>query len=322
MKRRNFAISCGVLTLLTTKNWAADFLFRQPLKIVVPAAPGGFTDIAARLVGEKLALRTGNPVVIDNKAGASGMIGSEAVARSAPDGGTIVMGNIQTHAANSGLFKNMTFDVMKDFSPITRVAMGYNILVVPQSSPVKSLAGLIDLAKKQPKTISFGTGGSGSSAHLASEMFSQRAGVELLHIPYRSNAPAAQALVAGQISMMFDTIPGAIAQIRAGNLRALAVTSPQRLATLPEIPTIAETLAGFEVAVWGGLYAPTGTPERIIQAIDKEVQDLLKEPALIQRFDQLGFNILPLGPKEFSDFTKSEIAKWGQVIRLGKITAT
>ena len=320
MQRRSFLLTLAALAAAHREAVAADPLFTQPLKIVVPASPGGFTDIASRLIGEKLALRIGQPVPIENKPGASGMIGAEAVARAAPDGSSIVMGNIQSHGANVGLFKKMPYDAIRDFAPVTRVAMGYNMLVVHPSSPVRTLPDLIDYAKKQTKPLSYGSGGSGSSSHLASEMLRQRAGIELLHVPYRATAPAVQALLAGQLAMLFDTVPSAISQVRAGALRAIAVTAPTRLPSLPELPTVAETLPGFEVAVWGGIYAPAGTPEKWIEALDREIQAVLKDPSVAQRFEQLGFAPLALGPKDFAAFTRAEIAKWSEVIRIGKIT--
>lgn len=319
MQRRTFVLTLGMLTATGGGAWAAEPLFRQPIRLIVPATPGGFTDIAARLLGDQLGSRLGQVVVIDNRAGASGIIGSEAVAKSAPDGTTLLMGTIQSHGMSPGLFKKLPYDVVKDFAPVTRVAMGYNNLVVPASSPVHSLKDLIDLAKKSPGAVTYGSAGSGASSHLLAEMLRQAAGIELLHVPYKGTAPALQALIAGQISMMFDPIPSSLPHVKAGTLRALAVTSPRRLSNLPDIPAVAETLTGFEMAVWVGIYAPAGTPARVVEVLNREIQAALKEPAVVQRFEQLGFVPSTLGPAEFAEFTRSEIKKWLQVVTAAKI---
>jgi len=323
MHRRSFLMTAAALAALHRAGpaAAAEASFNGPLRIVVPAAAGGFTDISSRMVADGLARRIDQPVLVDDKPGASGMIGSEIVAHGPPDGSMVVMGNIQTHAANVGMFKErLRYDVLRDFAPVTRVAMGYNVLVVLPSSPVHRIDDLMALSKQQ--TLTYGSGGSGSSAHLATEMLRQRAGIEnMLHVPFRANAPALQALLSGQISMLFDTTPSATAQVRAGTLRAIAVTSSARLPSLPGVPTVAESLPGFEVAVWGGLYAPAGTPPKWVDALDAQVQALLKDPAMVQRFDQLGFAADTLGPADFAAFTKAEIAKWSEVIKVAKITA-
>ncbi len=321
MQRRQFLLTSGAVAALQGKALAADPNFRLPVRLIVPASPGGFTDIAARLLAERLSSRIGQPVVVDNRAGASGIIGAEAVARSAPDGATLLMGSIQSQATNVGMYKSLPYDVMKDFAPVTRVAMGYTVLVVPAASPIRSLSGLIEAARKQPGAITYGSGGAGASSHLCAEMMRQAAGIDILHVPYKGTAPAVQALIAGQISMLFDTMPSALPHVKAGTLRALAVTSAKRLDALPDVPAVAETLPGFEMAVWGGIYAPAGTPPAFVEALNREIQAILKDPAVVQRFDQLGFMPLGLGPREFGAFTQAEITKWTQVARAGKITA-
>ena len=321
MQRRTFVLTLGALAAMSGAAWAAEPLFKQPVRLIVPASPGGFTDIAARLVAERLSVRIGQRVVVDNRPGASGIIGAEAVARSAPDGATLLMGSIQSQATNVGLFKKLPYDVMKDFAPVTRVAMGYTVLVVPATSPFRTLQGLIDGAKKQPGVLTYGSGGAGASSHLCAEMLRQASGIDILHVPYKGTAPAVQALIGGEISMLFDTTPSALPHVKAGTLRALAVTSPKRLESLPDVPAVAETLPGFEMAVWGGIYAPAGTPARLIEALHQEIEAALKEPAIVQRFEVLGFQPLVLGPREFAAFTQAEITKWERVTRVGKITA-
>lgn len=320
MNRRHFITATGAALMVGGRASAAESLVRQPVRIIVPASPGGFTDIAARVLAEKLGTNIGQSVVVDNRPGASGMIGAEAAARSTPDGTTLVMGSIQSHGVNPGLFKSMSYDVMKDFAPVTRVAMGYTVLVVPSSSPIRTLQGLVEQAKKQPGVLTYGSGGAGASSHLCAEMLKQSADINVLHVPFKGTAPALQGLIGGQVSMLFDTIPSALPHVKSGALRALAVTSATRLASLPDVPAVAELLPGFEMAVWVGIYAPAGTPARIVDGFDREIQSILKESALVQRFEQLGFAVQPIGPREFGAFTRAEIAKWGEVIRKGRIT--
>lgn len=323
MHRRKFTASMAALGALSLPRVAlcADPLFKQPIRLIVPASPGGFTDVAARLIGDRLSIRIGQPVVVDNRAGASGIIGAEAGARSAPDGATLVMGSIQSHATNVPLFKKLPYDVMKDFTPVSRVAMGYTVLVVPASSPFRSLPDLIEGARKQPGSLTYGSGGAGASSHLCAEMLKQAAGIDVLHIPFKGTAPAVQALIGAQLSMLFDTVPSSLPHVKAGTLRALAVTSTRRLDALPDVPPVAEVVPGFEMGVWTGIYAPAGTPAALVDALGQHIQAVLREPAVLQRFDQLGFQAAPQNSRDFGAFTLAEIAKWTQVVRTGNITA-
>lgn len=319
MKSGSILLALAAIAVGTSCAFAATPALKQPVKLIVPASPGGFTDIGARLLAERLPARLGQVVVVDNRPGASGIIGAESVARSPADGTTLLVGTIQSHAMNVPLFK-LPYDPLKDFVPVTRLAMGYTVLVVPAASAATSFQSLLDIAKKQPGATTYGSGGAGSSSHLGAELLRQAAGVDILHVPFKGTAPAVQALVAGQIAMLFDTVPSALPQIKSGKLRALAVTSTKPLAALPGVPPVADTLPGFEVAVWVGIYAPAGTPAATVELLDREIQAVLREPAVAERFDQLGFQAQPIGPREFEAFTRTEIAKWTRVVKVANIS--
>jgi len=320
MQRRNFVVAAGALAAASSGIRAADPIFKQPVRLIVPASPGGFTDISARLVAERLTVRIGQPVVVDNRPGASGIIGAEAVARSAPDGATLLMGSLQSQAANVSLFKKLPYDAMKDFAPITRVAMGYNVLVVPAASPARTLQELIAQAKQKPGSLTYGSGGIGASSHLCAEMLRQAAGVDILHVPYKGTAPAVQAVIGKEISMLFDTVPSSLPFVKAGSLRALGVSSTKSLDAMPDVPAIADVLPGFEMSVWAGIYAPAGTSDAIVQAFNREIMAVLVQPEVVQRFEQLGFLAQTAGPEEFAAFNRAEITKLGNVIKAGRIT--
>lgn len=290
----------------------------RPIRLVVAFAPGGFTDIAARVLAERLSTDLGQPVTVDNRAGAGGIIGTEAAARSAPDGHTLLMGTISTHAMNLGLYASLPYDPVRDFAPVARVATAPNLLVAHPAAGVSDVAGLIARARAAPGGLTYGSGGNGTSSHLAGELFKAMAGVDLLHVPFRSTAPAATALLAGQVQVMFDTLPSALPQVREGRLRALGVTAPQRLPALPEVPAVAETVPGFEMGVWVGLFAPAGTPAPVVARLDAATRAALEAPELRARFADLGLEPFPAGPDELRAFLAQEITRWlGVVQRAG-----
>ncbi|MBX6742959.1 MAG: tripartite tricarboxylate transporter substrate binding protein [Acetobacteraceae bacterium] len=294
----------------------------RPIRLVVAFAPGGATDVTARVLAERLQDQLGQPVVVENRAGAAGIIGTEAAARSAPDGSTLLMGTISTHAMNVPLYgKRLGYDPVKDFAPVSRVATGPNLLVVHPSLPERSVEELVRLAKARPGQLAYGSGGNGTSSHLAGELFKSLAGVDLLHVPFRSTAPAATALAAGQVQVMFDTIISALPMAREGQVRALAVTAPQRLPSLPDLPAVAETLPGFEMGIWIGLFAPAGTPPPVIERIDAATRAALATPALKARLEGIGAQPFPAGPAEFAAFLQAEIARWSRVVQAAGITA-
>jgi tripartite-type tricarboxylate transporter receptor subunit TctC len=291
----------------------------RPLRMIVAFAPGGFTDIAARLLSERLAASLGQPVAVDNRAGAAGIIGTETAARSAPDGYTLLMGTISTHAMNLGLYRSLSYDPVADFAPVSGVATSPNLLVAHPSKDIRDVAGLIARARAEPGVLTYASGGNGTSSHLAGELFKSLAGVDLLHVPFRSTAPAASAVVASQVDLMFDTLPSSLPHARDGRLVALGVTSAGRLASLPEIPAVAETVPGFEMGVWTALFVPAATPRPVIERLDAATREAL--PPLGTRFAELGLEPFVAGPAEVAAYLRGEITKWTSVIRNARITA-
>jgi tripartite-type tricarboxylate transporter receptor subunit TctC len=295
---------------------AADPFPSRPVRIVVPFTPGGSTDILARAIAQKLGEAWGQPVVVENRPGAGGNVGVALVAKSPPDGHTIVMGHIGTFAANPALYKSLPYDPVKDFAPVTLVARVPNVLVVGPSVQARRLSDLVAYAKANPGKLDYGSGGNGSAAHLATEYFKLRAGVDLQHVPYKGTGPAVADLIGGQIGVMITGALPLLPHIRSGKLRALAVASPQRLAILPDVPTIAESgYPGFAAVQWYGLFVPAGTPRDVIAKINRDAIGALKDPAVAERLASEGAEAVGDTPEEFGAFVRSEIALWGKVIR-------
>ena len=288
----------------------------KPIRIVVPFPPGGATDILARAVAQKLTDAWGQAVVVDNRPGAGGNIGSEIVAKAAPDGYTLEMGTVGTHAINASLYAKMPYDHVKDFAPVILVAGVPNVLVVNPSLPVSSVQELIAYAKANPGKLNFASSGSGTSIHLAGELFKVMAGVQMTHIPYKGSAPALQDLIGGQVQLMFDNLPPSLPHIKAGKLRALAVTSATRSSALPDTPTIAESgLPGFEASSWFGVLAPAGTPPAIIARLNAEIGAWLASAEAKEKMLALGANIGGGSPEDFARHIAAETAKWQKVVK-------
>ena len=288
----------------------------KPIRIVVPFPPGGATDILARAVAQKLTDAWGQAVVVDNRPGAGGNIGSEIVAKAAPDGYTLEMGTVGTHAINASLYAKMPYDHVKDFAPVILVAGVPNVLVVNPSLPVSSVQELIAYAKANPGKLNFASSGNGTSIHLAGELFKVMAGVQMTHIPYKGSAPALQDLIGGQVQLMFDNLPPSLPHIKAGKLRALAVTSATRSSALPDTPTIAESgLPGFEASSWFGVLAPAGTPPAIIAKLNAEIAAWLASPEAKEKMLALGANIGGGSPEDFARHIAAETAKWQKVVK-------
>lgn len=288
----------------------------KPVTMVVPFPAGGTTDIVARLVAAKLSEVWGQPVIIDNRAGAGGNIGSAMVAKAAPDGYTLLMGTVGTHAINASLYAKMPYDVVKDFQPITNVAAVPNMLVVHPDLPVKTVKELIDYGKKNPGKLNMASSGNGTSIHLAGELFKVMTGVQMEHIPYKGSAPAITDLIGGQVQVMFDNMPSALPHVKAGKLRAIAVTTATRSAAMPDLPTIAEAgLPGFEAASWFGMLAPAGTPKEIVAKIHGDVVKLAKTTDLSAKLAQQGAVPVLNTPDEFAAYIKAELAKWEKVVK-------
>ncbi|MEM5275255.1 tripartite tricarboxylate transporter substrate binding protein [Cupriavidus taiwanensis] len=277
---------------------------------------GGTTDILARVVGARLGEVLGQSVVVENRPGAGGNLGAEAVARAAPDGYTLLMGTLGTQVTNAYLYARMPYDAAKDFAPVTLVANSPNVLLTNASQPVRSVADVIALAKRAPGRINYASTSTGGSPHLSGELLVSMAGVRMQHVPYKGAAPAMTDLLAAQVELMFDNLPSALAQIRAGKVRALAVTSPQRSPVLPDVPTVQESgLPGYVVNSWFGLLAPAGTPPQIVARLQQAAAGVLAEPAVRQRIEQLG--AMPGGdtPAAFAAILRADHEKWSRVIR-------
>ena len=295
----------------------ADTYPSRIVKLIVPFPAGGTTDIFARHIGDRLAKAFGHNFVIDNRGGAGGNIGSDAVAKADPDGYTLLVGTVGTHAINSSLYTRMPYDPLKDFAPVAYLAGVPNIMEVnPKNVKATTVEEFIAEAKAAPKKLSFASSGNGTSIHLSGEMFKQMTGVELVHVPYRGSAPAVNDLIAGQVDVMFDNLPSSIEQVRGGNLRAIAVTSLKRSVALPDVPTIAESgLPGFDASSWFAIFAPAKTPPEIVAKLNAEVLKALADPELQKRFADIGGEIRPYKPDELAAFVKAEIEKWAKVVK-------
>src|SRR2546423_1447095 len=287
----------------------------KPVRIVVPFPAGGTTDIIARATAQKLSEAWGQQVIVDNRPGAAGNIGSEVVAKAAPDGYTLLMGTVGTHAINPSLYAKMPYDHIKDFTPVILVAGVPNVLVVNPDLPIKSVPELIAYAKANPGKLNFASSGSGTSIHLSGELFKAMTGVQMTHVPYKGSAPALTDLIGGQVQLMFDNLPSSLAFIKAGKLRALAVTSASRAPALPDVPTVADTVPGFEASSWVGVLAPAGTPPEIIARINGEVTKWLATPEAKEKLTAQGANVAGGTPQDFAKHIQAETAKWAKVVK-------
>jgi tripartite-type tricarboxylate transporter receptor subunit TctC len=294
----------------------------HPVKILVGFAPGGATDVAARIMAQKLTDALGQTVVVENRPGASGMITTEAVAKAPPDGYTLMMGSQTTLAVAPALYRKFGIDAARDFAGVAMAGVSPQVLVVHPSVPAQSVKELIVLAKAKPGTVTFGSGGIGTSPHMAGELFAIQAGIKMVSVAYRGEAPAINDLLGGQLTLVFANLSAVIGNVKAGSLRALAVASAQRSPSAPEIPTIAEVaLPGFDAATWFALVAPAGTPREIVQRLNAEVTRLVGQADVQRRFADLGMTISAGPPEAVDDYIKSEIAKWTKVIKDADVKA-
>jgi tripartite-type tricarboxylate transporter receptor subunit TctC len=301
--------------LLLAQAWPS-----KPIRLVVPFTPGGSSDILARAVGQKLTEAWGQAVVIDNVPGAGGSLGADRVAKAAPDGYTLLMAHIGTLAVNPLIYPKLPYDPVKSFSPVAWVASVPNVLVVHPSVPAKSLKELVALAKSKPGQLNYGSGGNGSAAHLATEYLKLQSQTFMVHVPYRGTAPAVNDLMAGQIQLLFTGAPAVVGQVKNGQLRALAVSSPQRLAALPDVPTVAESgYKGFEADQWYGIVAPAGTPREIVLKLNTQINQALASSELKARLQNEGAIAMPRTPEVFGELISSELARWRPVVQAGRI---
>lgn len=294
----------------------------RPIHIVVPFTPGGSTDILARSIGQELTKAWGQAVIIDNIAGAGGSVGADKVAKALADGYTLLMGHIGTLAVNPSLYPNLPYDPVKSFAPVAWVARVPNVLVVHPSVPAKSVKELVAYAKANPGKLNYGSGGNGSAANLATEYFKLQTGTSILHIPYRGTAPAVIDLIGGQIQVLFTGAPAVLGQIKNGQLRALAVSSPKRIDALPDVPTVAELgYEGFEADQWYGVVAPAGTPRDIVLKLNAQINQSLESAELKTRMTSEGAIATPTTPEAFGQLIVREIARWKPVIQSGRVKA-
>ena len=321
-----YPITCIVgclFTMLPTAALSADAPEAWPTKritYVVPFAPGGNTDTLARIISEKLTGTLGQPVIVDNKPGAGGNIGSDFVAKAKPDGYTILGGTISSHAINSSIYPKMPYDATKDFEPITLIASSPLVLAVPANSPYKTAKDLLAAAKAKPGDLTFASAGTGTSPHLAGELLKSVAHVDVTHVPYKGSGPAVTDLIAGHVQFMFDTALIVGPHIKAGKLRPLAVTSSKRVKTLPDVPTLVEAgVPGYEIGSWQAIFAPAGTPKPIVQKLNTSIVGVLKMPDVQERLAGLGMDTVAGTPDELGRFQKDEVVKWSKIVKEANI---
>jgi len=307
-------LALAVLGAGTTAS-AADYP-DHPVRLVVPFPAGGGADALARTIMPKVGEILGQPIVIDNRPGAGGNIGSEFVARAVPDGYTLLYGTNGTHAINQTLYGKLPFDPQRDFEPVSRMTRIAAMMVVNPAVPAKSVAEFIQYARTHPGTLSFASAGNGTTSHLAGELFKSMAGIDLLHVPYRGGGAAMTDLIGGQVTMMIDVMPNAFPQARAGKVRALAVTTARRFPSAPDVPTIAESgVPGFEMSAWDGILAPEGTPRPVIDRLNDAIRRALDDPQLKQTLQERGAETVAGTPEEFARHIAAETAKWAKIVR-------
>ena len=309
-----------LLPLLLITGAHAQSWPTKALRIIVPFAPGGSTDIFARLLGERMAAVLGQSVVIDNRAGAAGNIGADAVAKAAPDGYTLLMATTGVMSINQALYKNMPYDAGRDLDPVVFVASITNVLIVSAESPLKSAAEVLAVARQSPGRLSFASSGAGSSTHMSAELFKAMAGVDLLHVPYKGSGPAMLDLIAGRVSLMFENMPGAVPHMKAGKVRALAQTGEKRSPALPEIPTVAEAgVAGYESLSWSGIALPAGAPKEVMARLNREINTILAQPDMRLKLAEQGAEAVGGSPESFARHVRQERDKWAGVVRAAGI---
>ncbi|HYC48121.1 MAG TPA: tripartite tricarboxylate transporter substrate binding protein [Burkholderiales bacterium] len=316
---RQISIACGVAAALLaahTGGAIAQAYPTKPVRMIVPFPAGGATDIVGRLIAQKLTESWGQQVIVDNRGGAGGTIGSDAAAKSAPDGYTMIVGTSSTHAIAPSLYTKLAYDPVRDFAPVTLIANATILLAVHPSLPAKNVKELIGLARKQPNALSFASSGNGGISHLVGEHFKSLAGIQMLHVPYKGDTPALADLVGGQVHLMFGTAVSFLPHVKAGRLNALAVTNAKRSPIAPNAPTVAESgLPGFEALQWFGVFVPAGTPREIIARLNGEIVKAVRLPDVRERMTSLGAEVVGSTPEQFAAFQKADMAKWAKVVK-------
>ncbi|MEO7726030.1 MAG: tripartite tricarboxylate transporter substrate binding protein [Burkholderiales bacterium] len=314
------AIACAAVAFISAA--AAQDYPNRPIRFIVPFPPGGGNDTMARMVGNKLTAALGQQFVIDNRSGAGGMIGAETAAHSAPDGYTLFLGGVASHGINPNLHPRLTYDPVKDFTPVCLIASAPLILVVHPAVQAKTVKELIQLAKAKPGQLNFASNGSGGSSHLAAELFKMMTGTEMVHVPYKGLSPALTDLLSGQVQLMFSSTVAILPLVRAARLRPLAMTSAKRSPAMPDLPTVAESgVAGYETASWYGVLAPAGTAKSVVELLNREIAKVVHMPDVRERLAGEGADPAGGTPAEFAAHIKRELARWAQVIKQAKIKA-
>ena len=313
-------LASAVAGTLTAPVWAQGKWPTKPISYIVPFPAGGTTDIVGRLIGQKLGPVLGTTIVVDNRGGAGGSVGSELASRAPADGYTLLGGTVSSHAINVSLYPKLGYDPIKSFTPVALIGTNPVVLIVGQNSPFKTLKDVLAAAKAKPGTISSASAGSGTSQHLALELLGFKSGTQFIHVPYKGSGPAIQDVIGGQVDMMFDTTVVAGPHIQSGKVRALAVTSAKRLESLPNVPTVAESgVPGFEVLSWQAIFAPTGTPTPIVDRLHTEIVKILQQPEMQDRLKALGMQPASMSIDQFAAFQKAEVEKWAQVIKAANV---
>ena len=314
--KRFFTVLFFGFGLLVGSLAVAQEFPERTVRIVVPYPPGGFNDTLARVVGERLSKTWNQPVVVENKPGGNTTLGNNLVAKSPPDGYTILITPLPFSALPGLYGPQLPYDALKDFSPLVLAGNTQNVLTVRNDLPVNNVGELLDYARKNPGKLNYGSTGSGSSNHLSMELLMRMTDTKMTHIPYKGSAPATMAILAGEIDVLFDNIPNSLPQLKAGKMKAIAVTGTQRSVLFPSIPTVAESgVPGYEVNVWFGMQLPGGTPNPLVERMNRDIVRVLKEPAIIKRFREQGVEVIASSPAAFSQLVQSEVVKWTQVIR-------
>ena len=317
--RFTIGIAAALAALFT--SFAGAQYPQKTIRVVVGFPPGGGTDVVARIIGAKLGELWGQTVVVDNRAGATGTIGADIVAKSPPDGYTLIMGHVNSHGIAPNLFKKLPYDAQRDFAMVAYVGYVPNVLVVHPTIPAKSVKELVAIAKARPGQLNYASSGIGSTQHLAGEMFKLSTGVNIVHIPYKGSGPAVVDLLAGHVVMNFDTMPPVLSHIRAGKMRALALTTPKRSPTLPDVPTMMESgLTGFSMTNWYGVMAPGKTPREIVTKLNAEINKIVMIPDQKSKLEEVGTQLDPMSPEQFAKFLESEIAKYAKLIKAANVT--
>ncbi len=321
MIRRLHLLALGlVAALLVPAAWAQTYP-TKPVRMVVGFPPGGPNDIVARAVAESLGSVLGQPVVVENRPGAGGNIGTEVTAKAEPDGYTLLMGSTGPQAMNPAVYARLPFDVLRDLAPVSMVAMVPSALVVNPQLPARSVTELIAYGKQRPNALQYGSGGYGTTLHLSGELFKSLAGIDMLHVPYKGTAPAVADLAGGQIQLMFAAVPSVMPMVKAGKLRVLAVTTRQRSQALPDVPTIAESgLPDYEMAPWFGVFTTAGTPQPVVQRLSEAIHQVVAMPAVREALQKQGAEPLTNTPQEFAVLLRAEIDKWSRIVKAAKIT--